>query len=559
MSAGREAVRKIIDDPFEFVSRLQILTKANRKRFFHPMWQETEHFFRHGLVGGRKYVMALKPRQVAYTTATCAYEFWKAYTSPHAHRCVQVVHHVSAFARIREMVEVFHSGLPAEFQRGFSRHNDAVTRFAHNDSGFNRILAGGRGQGRSWSFNDAHLSEMAFYPAATPASARDGAGASDETTWQSILATLAEGTGDERVVVESTGNGPRGLFYSLFKEAQQNPEWTYIFLPWTAVERYRREVPDPDEFHATLNQDELELQRVHGLTLEQLAWRRHKLTTEKYSLARFRREYPLVDIEPFLLASSGWYDQETLVRLLGYARHDLARETTQELRLFHPVGCGCGCNTRHTDRFFIALDPSHGVGRDYSVAHVLRGDLLHVATWQSNTTRPLGQARAVARLGAMFGGDWGSPPLCLVEGNNRGGKSVLERLRSMGVGSGVTMWTDPNTGRDFYSTGAGAGDRKREVMEYSREVIEDEATIIEDAMVLLQAQNIVEKWNGKVEARDDDAITIGGKDDSIVAYALALYCARSHYQRRLVDNDRSIETEQARRARLARQRFEERV
>ena len=70
--------------------------------------------------------------------------------------------------------------------------------------------------------------------------------------------------------------------------------------------------PFPDEFlWADLFEptpDEELLIKLHGLTPAQLVWRRDRLTLMGGDLVRFRREYPLTPLEPFLFSGTGWFD-----------------------------------------------------------------------------------------------------------------------------------------------------------------------------------------------------------------------------------------------------------
>jgi hypothetical protein len=532
--------RDVIEDPREFITRLKILTKRNQYRYFHPLWEETDRFLT-AILSPSRYVLGVKPRQVAFTTCVTAYEFWKGYTSPGAHRCVQVVHERDAMRRLGEMVSLFHDGLPQSMQRGLSLHNEKLTRYAHNKAGFNRVLAGGRGQARSWAFNDAHFTEMAFYPSATAASVKDAAGSTAEGMWQSAIATLDDSDPDQKIIIESTGNGPRGLFYKLWKQARDDPEWAYVFVPWSSVQRYRWTLTQEqeDRFLETLTPDEEEL---HGppnhLTAGQLAWRRNKMETEQWTLGRFKREYPLTDLEPFMAAVSGWFDQYALSRLMEWQQHPLARDRA-EIRVFHDYEPG--------RRYFMGADTSGGVGRDYASIQVIRDDLLHVATWYSNTSHPRRIATEIARLGDRFGGRYGDPPMCLVEANHHG-QHVIARLRAMGEGRGVRLWRSPDSDEDFWST----PDRKREVMLWARELVEDSRTIVECAWTVMQMQGIVEKWNGKIEAANDDAMEVEDKDDMALAYCLALFAARKHVSPKNLD---SLERERARVSAVVRSRF----
>src|SRR3569832_530850 len=85
------------------------------------------------------------------------------------------------------------------------------------------------------------------------------------------------------ILVLSTANGVGGEFYDLWRQAN-DPKSDTLFVPlffgWLEHEGYRTPVPDPARFQASLTTKELELQQMHGCTLEQLYWRRLTIANE---------------------------------------------------------------------------------------------------------------------------------------------------------------------------------------------------------------------------------------------------------------------------------------
>lgn len=496
-------VEAIFGNPEEFISRLRILNENNAVRYLFPFWYEQVAWLQ-ALLGGKRYILGLKPRQVGFTTVTAAFLFWIAYTSRDPILILQMMHDEDAMDRMAEMVRVFSMTMPAELRPRLAINNKKRTRLAHNNAHFFRLLAGGRGQFRSWTANHLHATEMAKWPSGSAANRGDDeGGATDEEVWNSTLAAMHDPA--RRIIVESTGNGPRGLFFDLYQRAKASPEWEFVFVPWSRVPRYQEPIGDPHEFADTLDDDEQRLIREFDLSLEQINWRRTKMLTEGWSKTRFRREYPLTDMEPFLLSESNWFNQERLNAMLRWIGiQGRLGEPVEEYREYKAY--------ESHRRYGFALDPAGGTMNDEASITGLRDDALQVCSWHSNTASPYEQAQWVCRLSGLYG----KPPF-LIEKNHMGAV-VIREVQRMG---GVNLWVDEE-GKFFSSTGGSAGNSKRDVMAYSREVIGGGHTICNDAETLRQAQRVVEKHNGKVEGSGKN------KDDRIMAYSLALWVIRRY-------------------------------
>lgn len=497
--AVRAAIAHIRRKPREFIRRLRIVgvdEKGRAKRMrLATLWPEQVPWLEALLTC--RYILGIKPRQVGFSTITIAYFVWKVLTSTEPRLVLQMVHEIGAMTRFMRMLRVFILGLPAELRPRLKPNNLVETVIANydDDRGWNRLLAGGAGQGRSWTYTDIHATEMSKWRVGTAATANDEGQPADEEAWTSALATIHDAEWGQ-VVVESTGNGARGLFYGLYSTAKVDPNWRLVFTPWSAVRRYRIALTpgEAEVLHRDLDRKELKLAEDFGLDLEQLAWRRHRIRVLKGSELMFRREYPLTDLEPFLLAESGWFDQEALVVMLTFCPQLSASQERFVVWERYQEGRG----------YVLSLDTSGGTGRDEASLHVLRDDGTQVATWNHDRALPDEQALMVARVSNLY-----RRPITIIE-RNKFGAQVIERLpptvNLWKDAKGETFWTDPSS--------------KRQIFVHAREVMNAQRTIPRDAETIRQAQKIVEKPNGRIEGRGES------HDDRIMSYVLALWALR---------------------------------
>ena len=481
----------------DFIRGLYIADLYNREHPFGDYWFEQLEYAK--ALSSFRRVVAVKPRQVGFTTVSTLWFLAKLLRADHPRILRQVVQDKDNLARVRRMVEVAVRNLPPELQFGLTLSNRFETEFAHNGARVERILAGARGQGRGGTVSDLVLTEMAFYPEGTNATKGSGAGdRADADLFSSLQATLHDPEG--QIVVESTGDGPRGLFYDLAQSAVRGQDGVaFVFLPWTASPRYRRPVPPTWE----RTDEEQRLADRFGVDDEQLAFRRHKIEVERYSRTRFRREYPLTWDEPFLLDTATWFDPEATSVFAAAARPYLNRNETLEVYE----------EPRSGEAYVIGQDPSGGGGGDEGAICVLDLQGRQVARWASRTLSPFEQAKAAAMLSARY-----NRALVLCEANRGGfGDLIIRQLEEWGV----PLWTNEDGGA-YFATGANAGGQKREVMAYAREVVSRLECMPRDPETVRQLQNIVEKENGKIEARKRE------HDDRAIAFCLALWALRSH-------------------------------
>ena len=427
-------VRKLLNDPRWFIPRLTIIDpdgKMGPIRRLRPEQDEFVDAFLRGLP-----IFVLKSRQIGITTITIACFVWWLLMSEDPEALVQVTHEGDAIASLNSKARIMVEGLPASLRPTWVRDTANWLEFGHNRASLRQRMAGGRSQGRAFSFQHDHYTEMAFWP--TGSSAVVGKGV-DRQTWASLRATRREGP-RARTVVESTANGPRGIYYQLYKTARESDgvDWTFLFWPWFYTQQYTRRVPRNWE----RNDEEQELMALYGdkgLTDAHLVWRRKKLA-DGDDVEEFRKNYPSNPDEPFLFSESMAFDSAALNRLAARTRKDFFPATRELVIHERPIP---------NRRYSCSLDPCRGVGKDWAVAYVTRDDGKLVARWHSKKARPAQQAIAVAELSATY-----KCPI-IVEYNGPG-KFVFHEL----VRLGARVWLDER-GKPWWTQRGSLGTKDR--------------------------------------------------------------------------------------------------
>ena len=148
--------------------------------------------------------------------------------------------------------------------------------------------------GRKYTFHLAHLSECARYK-----------------TFLETLVSLLQGVPDlpeTAVFMETTAAGENEFceWWRQKETEQENGEsdWELIFLSWKDHDEYQRKFVNEAERHyfmQTMTPLEKDVMSKHGLTLEQMNWRRRTIKDKcAGKLHKFHEEYPLTAEEAFI-------------------------------------------------------------------------------------------------------------------------------------------------------------------------------------------------------------------------------------------------------------------
>jgi hypothetical protein len=229
---------------------------------------------------GRVRALLLKARQLGMSTYVEARYYHKT-SHQHGIRAYILTHEDAATKNIFEMAQRYHDHCPEVVKPHTGASSAKELFFDLLDSGYRVATAGTKGTGRSATIQLFHGSEVAYWPNA-------------ETHAAGAMQAVPAADGSE-IILESTSNGPEGLFYKMCLEAHTGEsDWQLIFIPWFWMDEYRLPVPEGFE----LTDEERQYGEEHGLDAEQLAWRRAKIR-ELDGVWNFRREYPATAEEAF--------------------------------------------------------------------------------------------------------------------------------------------------------------------------------------------------------------------------------------------------------------------
>lgn len=425
--------------------------------------------------------LRLKARQLGMTTY---------YLGRHLYRCLLIpAYRVGIVAlkgeegatQIARALRTMYAMLPSELKEqlpALVKETDEVLEWK-NGSRIHLFTQGGGEVGRGLSFHCLHLTEFGKY--SDPA-----------TTFAAILPALAP---DGELVIESTPGG-FNTYYELWQEAKADPDsaWDAAFYPWWVHEAYVAPVPAAFE----PKPDEAALMEAHGLTPEQIAFRRLKQREQR---ALFPQEYAENDEDCWLSTGDSVFSYEAISRLRQGCRP--AVETLHEglLQIWQPPFPG--------KPYVIGADCAEGVpGGDSSAAVVLRaGGGSHVATLmdappfaasRDGRMNPNEFARLVAQLGRRYG-----DALVLVELNGPG-FGVLAALRDTHHYPNIGT-TD---GRDGFRTNAAS---KSALVTQFRDSLDTEEFTTYDLrlprqmsdFVVLERSSTYEKVGARKGAHDD--------------------------------------------------------
>jgi len=392
----------------------------------------------------------------------------------------------------RSMIE----GLPPELGIRTKKMNES--QLVLDGSGASQLIltARGHGAGRGEEAAAAHLSEFDYYPDA------------DE-----VVANVESIVGSGLIVAESTIYQPNGAMRRLVDGAPDNG-WHVCFLPWTLHPAYRDTVP----YGFKPTGGELALMEDHGLTIEQVVWRRRKIAS--MTLDKFRREFPLTVEEAFATQSKGFfpldcYEDIEVVSTPATGGRVILADAVRDYS------------------YTMGVDVSAGVGADYSAATITdAGSRQPVAHWRDNRVTPRDLPEVLINLGARY--DF---PMLVVESNVYG-RRVIEDLMRFGYPR-RRMWLNPE-GKPWRTHGG----NRAGLFELARATLQDGH--VERMPTWLFDEVRGTGWDEK-RGRPDHAK--GAHDDTLVSWALSLIAAQD-VPLRVIESRSRLTMEDLIRARL---------
>lgn len=247
---------------------------------------------RHGMVRA----IVLKGRKQGASTLIGARFYTQAKLWRYRHAKV-MAHDLPSTNMLFDMVKTFYVNDPARLRADTS--NAKEFSFS-NGSTYTVATAGGSGEaGRGGTPSLGHMSEVAFYKNA-------------EKNFAGFANSIPTEPGTE-IWVESTANGIGNAFHKrwtnaeaglVYEDGGDTVSYVPIFTPWWLSDEYRLPVPSGFALSREAEGDQLpseaEVAEMHGLSPEQMAWRRFQLReTFSGSVETFMQEYPCTPSEAF--------------------------------------------------------------------------------------------------------------------------------------------------------------------------------------------------------------------------------------------------------------------
>ena len=249
-------------------------------------------------------IIILKARQMGFSTVTESILFKETTTKFNVNTGI-ITHQDDATTNLFNMSKLMYDKLPLEMKPSLKASNAKELVF-NNDygTGLNSkircMTAGTSGVGRSYTYTNLHISELAFWPG------------DKKETMTGLLQAVPNLPGT-MIIIESTANG-----YEYFKDMWDkavNGENDFIplFVGWNELEEYQMPYNGFE-----LTSEEKLLQENFNLTLEQLTWRRWCIKNNCSSdIEQFKQEYPITPEEAFISTGYCYFNKEIVINRIN--------------------------------------------------------------------------------------------------------------------------------------------------------------------------------------------------------------------------------------------------
>lgn len=454
-------------------------------------------------------VILLKARQWGGSTLVQLYMAWIQIVHRRNWHSIICAHVKDSSANIRGIYSKLLDNYPREMW-----DEEEAPRFSAFERSINTRMIEGRGckvtvgscenpeASRGSDIAMAHLSEVAFWRSSRLHEPREMV--------QAVLGGVAYMPGS-LVVMESTANGVGSFFHQEWLRAENGDSaFEPVFVPWHEIDIYSRELADPAAFAASLTPAEQAMWQS-GLTLEQIAWYRLKLS-EIGCPRRMMSEYPASPVEAFANTGAGVFPAAAVENLRQECSH-MADDGDGLVTWVRP---------EEGEEYVVAVDVGgRSAGSDYSVIAVLRASGLRpevCAQWRGHSDYDL-LARRAAEIARRY-----NTALLVIESNSP--ENLSARTGEPSVLLDVLGDSYPN----FYRRPAPSGDRlstrpgfhmnretKAAVVANMQRVVRDGAYVEHDHGALDEMITYEQLPDGSWAARS------GCHDDILITRAIALY------------------------------------
>lgn len=240
-------------------------------------------------------IIILKARQIGFSTLTEAILFKETATKFNVNTGI-ITHKEEATTNLFNMSKRMYDNLPKAIQPSKKASNAKELIFDNkNGTGLKSkikcMTAGSSGVGRSDTFTNLHISELAFW------------GNNTKET-MIALSQAVPNLPNTMIIIESTANGFE-YFKSLWDMAVKGQnDYIPVFVGWNELDEYKMKYTGFE-----LDDEEKKLQKLYNISLEQLTWRRWCIQNNcGGDIKQFNQEYPINPEEAFISSGTTVFD-----------------------------------------------------------------------------------------------------------------------------------------------------------------------------------------------------------------------------------------------------------
>ncbi|MDF2844056.1 MAG: Terminase-like family [Herbinix sp.] len=358
----------------------------------------------------------------------------------------------------------------------------------------------------------AHLSEFAFWK--------------EPERQMKALSQAISDTGI--IVIESTADGFNKFSETYYQAKNGENSYKPFFFNWINgkslfLNQYKQAVQKYKAIHGKsllledLDEVETELRSL-GATLDQLTWRRQKIATE--GTDSFNVEYPSTDNDCFLTTGQQLFDAkriDTCIKAIlnskgTFIPKDKIKGLNVKLQNLYGKSLQIWSIPKIGERYYIGVDCSEGIGKDYSTAIILSKSGEMVAQFKNNNIKPYEYAEILNLLGRYF-----NKALLTIE-KASGGHSVIERLyKDYKYGNLTKYKTYDEYNREVWKRGFDTNNKTKSI------AVNDAREWFEKGLIKVVSKELLDEM--KVFVLNDNgsmgAIS-GSHDDLVMAFVLAI-------------------------------------
>lgn len=417
-----------------------------------------------------RFIVSMQCRQSGKTQTTATYIMW--FIMFHEAKTSAILANKADQAQeILSRIQLSYESLPLFLQPGVRVYNKRKVELGNHSAVFSAASSSGSIRGKSISL--LYIDEAAFIP-------------NDMEFYESTYPTIASGK-ESQVIITSTPNGTRGLFYKIWTESEAGKnDFVRMIVTWDMV-------PGRDE-----------------------EWKRQ--TIANTSEPQFRQEHQVV----FRGSQNSLLTGETLEQMVSKAPIE---EFEDGLKIYHsPID-------DHV--YIICVDVSRGVGRDYhamTVIDISTKPYEVVATYSNNRLSPLLYPNLLYNIGVNY-----NDAYILVENNDMGGQ--VSNILYYDLEYENTLMTVTEKGKKVLGFGHNSETGVRTTQQVKAIGCSNIKTMIEKEKIIVNDMKTIDEFGTFIPHGKSYEADSGAHDDMVMTLVLFAWATTQSFFIEMTDSD----------------------